>query len=75
MSGQIRKKIQKKFKIRGYSLKVDALDEILSFVNQFPDAEEEAIDLLLDNLQLETRQSIFLLLQNRTLFVPALLRL
>ncbi|XP_021892680.1 DNA polymerase epsilon subunit B isoform X2 [Carica papaya] len=57
MSGQIRKKIQKKFKIRGYSLKVDALDEILSFVNQFPDAEEEAIDLLLDNLQLETLKS------------------
>ncbi|MFQ6641462.1 hypothetical protein Gotur_016382, partial [Gossypium turneri] len=44
------KKIQKKLKIRGYSLKTDGLDEILSFVNRFQDAEDEAIDLLLDQL-------------------------
>ncbi|XP_065876273.1 DNA polymerase epsilon subunit B-like isoform X1 [Euphorbia lathyris] len=52
----IRRKIQKKFKIRGYGLKVDALDEILSFVNRFRDAEDEAIDLLLDNLQFESEK-------------------
>ncbi|MBA0864953.1 hypothetical protein Goshw_007575 [Gossypium schwendimanii] len=50
MRGQTRKKIQKKLKIRGYSLKTDGLDEILSFVNRFQDAEDEAIDLLLDQL-------------------------
>ncbi|KAL1081533.1 hypothetical protein V6Z11_D09G071700 [Gossypium hirsutum] len=42
------KNIQKKLKIRGYSLKKDGLDEILSFVNHFQDAEDETIDLLLD---------------------------
>ncbi|GAY61781.1 hypothetical protein CUMW_212660 [Citrus unshiu] len=54
MSGQTRKKIQKKLKIRGYGLRMDALDEILSFVNRFPDAEDEAIDLLLDQLEHES---------------------
>lgn len=52
-----RKKIQKKFKIRGYTLKVDALEEILSFANRFQGAEDEAIDLLLDHLQYESRKS------------------
>ncbi|KAH9780808.1 DNA polymerase epsilon subunit B [Citrus sinensis] len=33
---------------------MDALDEILSFVNRFPDAEDEAIDLLLDQLEHES---------------------
>ncbi|XP_030937203.1 DNA polymerase epsilon subunit B [Quercus lobata] len=46
----IRKKVQRKCKIRGYTLKVDALDEILSFVNRFPGAEDDALDLLLDHL-------------------------
>ncbi|XP_022731107.1 DNA polymerase epsilon subunit B isoform X1 [Durio zibethinus] len=50
MSGQTRKLIQKKLKIRGYSLKMDGLEEILSFVNRFQDAEDEAMDLLLDQL-------------------------
>ncbi|KAK8679142.1 hypothetical protein V6N13_144610 [Hibiscus sabdariffa] len=50
MSGQIRKKIERKLKIRGYGLKMDGLEEILSFVNRFQDAEDEAIDLLLDHL-------------------------
>lgn len=54
MSGQTRKKIQKKLKIRGYGLRMDALDEILSFVNRFPDAEDEAVDLLLDQLEHES---------------------
>ncbi|XP_038724892.1 DNA polymerase epsilon subunit B isoform X2 [Tripterygium wilfordii] len=50
MSGAVRKKVQRKFKMRGYSLKVDALDEVLSFVSRFEGAEDEAIDLLLDQL-------------------------
>ncbi|XP_050234575.1 DNA polymerase epsilon subunit B [Mercurialis annua] len=54
-SSALRKKIQKKFKIRGYTLKVDALDEILSFVNRFPDAEDDAVDVLLDRLQSESQ--------------------
>lgn len=33
---------------------MDALDEILSFVNRFPDAEDEAIDLLLDQFEHES---------------------
>lgn len=52
----MRKKIQRKFKIRGYSLKIDALNSILAFADQFPgDDEGEAIDLLLDQLQTENR--------------------
>lgn len=47
----MRKKVQRKCKIRGYNLKVDALNEILSFASRFegPD-EDEAIDLLLVEL-------------------------
>ncbi|CAN1266691.1 DNA polymerase epsilon subunit B [Linum perenne] len=52
----LRKSIQKKFKIRGYALKVDALEEILSFVNRYQDAEEEALELLLDHLLSEHRK-------------------
>ncbi|CAI0400211.1 unnamed protein product [Linum tenue] len=55
-SASMRKLIQKKFKIRGYALKVDALDEILSFVNRFKDAEEEALKLLLDDLQSKSQK-------------------
>ncbi|KAF8109796.1 hypothetical protein N665_0091s0025 [Sinapis alba] len=54
----MRKKIQKKFKTRGYSLKIDALNSILAFADQFPgDDEGEAIDLLLDHLQMENLNS------------------
>ncbi|KAJ0264476.1 hypothetical protein HA466_0028280 [Hirschfeldia incana] len=54
----MRKKIQKKFKIRGYSLKIDALNSILAFADQFPgDDEGESIDLLLDHLQMENLNS------------------
>ncbi|KAJ4869580.1 DNA polymerase epsilon subunit B2 [Raphanus sativus] len=54
----MRKKIQKKFRIRGYYLKMDALNSILSFADQFPgDEEGEAIDLLLDHLQMENLTS------------------
>ncbi|KAJ7975318.1 DNA polymerase epsilon subunit [Quillaja saponaria] len=53
-----RKKVQKKCKIRGYILKVDALEEILSFVSCLPGPDEdEAIDLLLDQLEHESLKS------------------
>ncbi|XP_024023534.1 DNA polymerase epsilon subunit B [Morus notabilis] len=58
MSASLRKKVQRKCKIRGYSLKVDALDEILSFASRFPDSDsDEAIDLLLDRLHYQTLKS------------------
>ena len=51
-----RRKVQKKCKIRGYNLKVEALDEILSFVSRFEGPDEDgAIDLLLDELEHESR--------------------
>ncbi|KAL0885615.1 hypothetical protein Bca101_009598 [Brassica carinata] len=54
----MRKKIQKKFRIRSYSLKIDALNRVLAFADQFPgDDEGEAIDLLLDHLQMENLHS------------------
>lgn len=51
MSGVVRNKVQRKFKMRGYSLKVDALSEVLSFLSHFPsDALDDALELLLDEL-------------------------
>lgn len=37
--------------MRGYTLKVEALTEILSFLSSYEDAEDEALELLLDELQ------------------------
>ncbi|CAN0866430.1 DNA polymerase epsilon subunit B [Linum grandiflorum] len=56
VGNSLRKSIQKKFKIRGYALKVDALEEVLSFVNRYQDAEDEALELLLDHLLSEPRK-------------------
>ncbi|KAJ6375960.1 hypothetical protein OIU77_000850 [Salix suchowensis] len=56
MSSAVRKRIQKKFKIRGYTLRIDALDPILSFTNRFLGAEDEALDLLLDHLQSQSQK-------------------
>ncbi|XP_057978119.1 DNA polymerase epsilon subunit B isoform X2 [Malania oleifera] len=56
MRASTRKNVQKKFKIRGYTLKVEALDEILSFLSRFED-ENEAIDILLDELENEPLKS------------------
>ncbi|GMN51450.1 hypothetical protein TIFTF001_020599 [Ficus carica] len=57
-SASLRKKVQRKCKIRGYSVKVDAIDEILSFTSGFPDSDcDEAIDLLLDQLHHRTLKS------------------
>ncbi|TQD83633.1 hypothetical protein C1H46_030800 [Malus baccata] len=53
MSSLGRKKVQRKCKIRGYTLDQDAVDEILSFASNFEDCapDDDAIDLLLDFLQ------------------------
>ncbi|KAK2990641.1 hypothetical protein RJ640_028830 [Escallonia rubra] len=55
MSSSMRNKVQRKFKMRGYSLKVEALTEILSFVSHFPDAQDDALNLLLDDLQSQSQ--------------------
>ncbi|KAF5192042.1 Dna polymerase epsilon subunit b [Thalictrum thalictroides] len=57
MGVDTKKKIGKKFKLRGYKLKVEALDEILNFVNRFGDTEDEAIDLLIDEIAKESLKS------------------
>ncbi|XP_022137711.1 DNA polymerase epsilon subunit B isoform X2 [Momordica charantia] len=53
----MRRKVQRKSKIRGYSLKLDALDEILSFASRFHGEEDAAIDFILDELHSESLQS------------------
>ncbi|XP_058079436.1 DNA polymerase epsilon subunit B [Magnolia sinica] len=60
MGAGTRKKVQRKFKIRGYALKVEALEEILSFLTRFEDAEDEALDLLLDEIEKESLKSSIL---------------
>lgn len=59
MSLALKKKVQRKFKMRGYTVKVDALDVIISFTSRFPsDHEDEALEILLDQLEMETRKWI-----------------
>ncbi|KVI07844.1 DNA polymerase alpha/epsilon, subunit B [Cynara cardunculus var. scolymus] len=60
MSGTMRNKVQRKCKMRGYTLKVEALNEILSFLSNYEDAEDEALDLLLDELQHQSLKSSIL---------------
>ncbi|KAI7982546.1 DNA polymerase epsilon subunit B [Camellia lanceoleosa] len=60
MSGVIRKKVQRKFKMGGYTLKVEALNEVLSFLTHFQDVQDEALDLLLDQLQHQSLKSSIL---------------
>ncbi|MCL7045349.1 hypothetical protein MKW94_017129 [Papaver nudicaule] len=55
--GAIRKKVLRKFKLRGYILNTDALEEILSFLTQFEDQEDEAIEILLDEINKESLNS------------------
>ncbi|VVA38200.1 PREDICTED: DNA polymerase [Prunus dulcis] len=52
MSSSMRKKVQKKCKIRGYTLELDAIDEILSFESEFSNdsALDDPVDILLDLL-------------------------
>ena len=58
----IRNKVQKKCKIGGISLRRDALTEIFSFVVDFEDTEDKAIDLILEELQNQSRNLFLLLL-------------
>ncbi|KAL6992051.1 DNA-directed DNA polymerase [Sarracenia purpurea var. burkii] len=60
MSSAIRRKVQRKFKMRGYTLKVEAPNEALSFLTHFQDAEDEALDLLLDEIQHQSLKSSIL---------------
>lgn len=46
--------------MRGYTLKVEALNEILSFIRNYEDAEDEALELLLDELQHQSLKSSIL---------------
>jgi DNA polymerase epsilon subunit 2 len=55
-SAATRRKLQRKFKLRGFTLKVDALEEAAAFIDRFPDAEDDALDLLLDELDMEPRK-------------------
>jgi len=57
MNASTKKKIQKKCKIRGYNIKPEALEEILSFVTRFEltEEEDEATDIVLDHLEQESR--------------------
>ncbi|KAK1287172.1 hypothetical protein QJS10_CPB19g01621 [Acorus calamus] len=56
----MKKKVQRRFKIRGFTLKVETLDEVLSFLSRFQDAEDEALDLLIDELEKESLKSSIL---------------
>ncbi|KAE9456820.1 hypothetical protein C3L33_11316, partial [Rhododendron williamsianum] len=62
MNSGNRKKIQKKFKLWGYTLKVEALNEVLSFLSHYQDvpSQDEALDVLLDNLQHQSLKSSIL---------------
>ncbi|ONK80522.1 uncharacterized protein A4U43_C01F18780 [Asparagus officinalis] len=49
--GTLKKKIQRKFKIRGFTLKTEAIDEAISFLSRYPALEEdEALELLINEL-------------------------
>ena len=56
----LRRKVQRKSKIRGYSIKLDALAEIVSFASRFDGCEDDAIDLVLDHLHDESCNAISL---------------
>uniref|UniRef100_A0A0D9X8Q0 DNA polymerase II subunit 2 n=1 Tax=Leersia perrieri TaxID=77586 RepID=A0A0D9X8Q0_9ORYZ len=60
LSAATRKKLQRKFRLRGFTLKVDALEEAADFLARFPDAEDDALDLLLDELDKEPLESSIL---------------
>ncbi|KAI6694285.1 hypothetical protein NL676_021995 [Syzygium grande] len=53
----MKKVVQRKFKMRGYTLRVDALDAVISFASRFSGAEDDALDLLLDQLDHESLTS------------------
>lgn len=56
----LKKKIQRKYKIRGFTLSTDAIEEVLCFLARFPDAEDEALELLIDEIDKESLKSAIL---------------
>ncbi|KAK9071821.1 hypothetical protein SSX86_008250 [Deinandra increscens subsp. villosa] len=60
MNAKMKTKVHNKFKMMGYTLKVEALKEILSFLSNYEDAEDEALDILLDHLQQQPLESSML---------------
>eukprot|EP01018_Ginkgo_biloba_P028571 Gb_41127 [translate_table: standard] len=50
MGSESLKNVQKKFKLRGLTLTVEALKAVTDFVNDFTDAEDEALELVLDEI-------------------------
>ena len=57
-SAATRRKLQRKFRLRGFTLKVDALEEAAAFLERFPEVEDDALDLLLDELDKEPREPL-----------------
>lgn len=62
----------KKSKLRGYIIKQEALNEIVSFASGFPGCEGDAISLVLDNLPQDSCTTIFHFLShfNYIIFCP-----
>ncbi|XP_073294341.1 DNA polymerase epsilon subunit B [Primulina huaijiensis] len=50
MNSVMRNKLQRKFKMRGYTIKFEALSEFQRFLSHFPGAEDEALDILLEEI-------------------------
>ncbi|XP_078441110.1 DNA polymerase epsilon subunit B2 [Wolffia australiana] len=59
-AGGMRKKVLRRFKIRGYTLKAEAVEEALRFLGRFVDAEDEALELLLDEIDNESLKETIL---------------
>ncbi|XP_076906459.1 DNA polymerase epsilon subunit B-like [Bidens hawaiensis] len=59
MSGKMRMKVSNKCKMRGYTVKVEALKLILSFISDYQD-QDQALDLILDELKLQSLESSIL---------------
>ncbi|KAF9606601.1 hypothetical protein IFM89_026922 [Coptis chinensis] len=60
MGVRTKKKVFTKFKLRGYTLKLDALEETLSFLSRYEDEEDMALELLLDEIDKESLKSSIL---------------
>ncbi|GFP88475.1 DNA polymerase epsilon subunit 2 [Phtheirospermum japonicum] len=60
MSSLMRNKVQRKFKMRGYTLKIEALSEVLVYLSHFPENEDLALELLLDDLHNSSLKSSIL---------------
>ncbi|KAH9316578.1 hypothetical protein KI387_025205, partial [Taxus chinensis] len=57
MGSQTLKNVQKKFKLRGLALTMDALKAVVNFINDFTDAEDEALELVMDEIDRASLQA------------------